>query len=241
MAEESDDGTDKRNPWEGDEVPWRLEDEGGDKETAPKDGDEERRRTPEPGEVAETGSGRRVPKGTWLKFGVVVVLAVLIAGAYLGVTVVADDGPTRLDDEEREQAHEVDESDANENGVVALPFEAGSTGGDQRLELRNFGDEIRTERITVEVTLVDSGNSASVTSLPTDRLGNDETAGDDIFDRSYGGVGGAATEETWKGDDVVLRVKHSDDGARLDPGDKVRVVVEHETRGTVFSETLKAV
>lgn len=229
----------EKNPWKDDEVSWSLEENVQDKEANTEDGgrfDEE--------DIPQEPDEERTAD-TRLKIGVVVAVLAVLATAYLGAAVVADNGNAdtgfETNGDGEEEAVNATVGDA-EDGVVALPFEAGATGGDQRLRLVNRGDELRTSELDVVVELPGYGKNATVTNLPTNRLEKDENIeGDDMFDRSFGGVGGAATEETWQEDELVLRVKHGDEGAELSPGDKLRVKVVHlPTEEAVFSETLEA-
>lgn len=253
---ENDDSSEEmteENPWEKDEVPWRLEEES---EGLPADGTDEGFESGRSGRFGpdeipdeETEDNETDKK---FKMGVVAVAAVLtvLATAYVGATVVADDGSPESDLDAEADANTQTESseglgrdtEPNENGILVLPPEAGATGGDQRLRLKNTGDGIRTSQIRIEVTLADHGSSATVTNLPADRLEPDRhVLGDDIFDRSYAGVGGAATEAVWHEDELFLRIKHSDDGAELEPGDEVRVEVARSGSGEVlYSDTLEA-
>jgi|GEM_PF-6995639 len=229
----------EKNPWEDDEVSWNLEENVQDEEANTEDGgrfdEEDIPQEPDKEGTADTG----------LKVGVVVAVLAVLATAYLGAAVVADNGNVDRKFETEgnggEEAVNATVGDV-EDGIVALPFEAGATGGDQRLRLVNRGDELRTSELGVAVELPGYGKNATVTNLPTNRLEKDENIeGDDMFDRSFGGVGGAATEETWQDDELVLRVKHGDEGVELSPGGKLRVRVVHLPTGeSVFSETLEA-
>ena len=242
----------EENPWEKDEVPWRL-----DEKSKPSPAE----KTDECVESAESGrfGPDEIPdeetegNETDARFKVFVAVAAVFTvfvAAYVGVTVVADNGSagSGFDAEAGEEAEtEPSEgggtgAEANENGILALPLEAGAAGGDQRLRLRNVGGGINTHELRIEVTLADHGSSATVTNLPADRLEPDiHVSGDDIFDRSYAGVGGAAKEGVWHEDELVLRIKHSDDGAEMEPGDEVRVEVRHSGSGEVlYSGTLEA-
>lgn len=256
--EENDDSPEEKteeNPWGEDEVPWRLEDEEGNEaaqmeKAGAVESDERGRFEPDdiPEEEPKSGGTKK------LKIGVaaVVVAAALavLAAAYVGVAAVEDDGPDGsgfdADGGANAQTGSSEElggdTEPNENGVLVLPPEAGAEGGDQRLRLKNTGDEVETSKLRIEVTLADHGSSAAVTNLPADRLEPDRhVSGDDIFDRSYAGVGGAATEGVWHEDELVLRIKHSDDGAEMEPGDEVRVEVTRPGPGEVlYSDTLEA-
>mgnify|MGYP000636181562 CR=1 FL=1 len=158
--------------------------------------------------------------------------------------VVADGGDGTTDpevDRDEGQGAALDGTDGEVDGIVAMPLEAGATGGDQRLRLMNGGEELATSEVRVDVSLPEKGTNATVTNMPADRLEEKNVEGDDLLDRSYGGVGGATTEETWQETELILRVKHSDDGAELSPGDSVRVEVTHvPTDEVVFSETVEA-
>lgn len=238
MPEKDTGDTETENPWKTDEAPWRLEDEG------KKDTEESESGRFEPDEVPEEPEKNR--RDNKSKIGVVAVfgvIAVVVAG--MGAAVVADGGSTDTPGavtDDTPQDGSVGGAGADADGIVALPFEAGATGGDQRLRLMNAGEELDVSELRLDVSLPEYGTNATVTDLPTERLTGDENIeGDDIFDRSYGGVGGAATEETWQGDELFLRVKHSGDGAEMSPGEVVRVVVTHrQTDDVVFSDTVEA-
>lgn len=253
--DDSLEGKTEENPWGEDEVPWRLENEESN-EVAQMDkaeaveSDERGRFEPDdiPEEEPRSGGTKK------LKIGVaaVVVAAALavLAAAYVGVAAVEDDGSDGSGFDADGGVNAQTESpegpgvdiEPNENGILVFPPEAGAEGGDQRLRLKNAGDEIETSKLRIEVTLADHGSSAAVTNLPADRLEPDRhVSGDDIFDRSYAGVGGAATEGVWHEDELVLRIKHSDDGAEMETGDEVRVEVARSGSGEIlYSDTLEA-
>ena len=244
MQDKNDSKEDTDCPWETDEVPWRLEQEEG-KSPADEGNESDGTGRFDPEEIPHE-EAERDGLDTKLKIGFVAFVGFLavVGVVYAGAAVVADDGEagigtsdTGADGEETQYATPEDA-----DGIVALPFEAGATGGDQRLRLRNAGDELETSELRLEVSLPEQGVNATVTNLPTDRLREQENVeGDDIFDRSYGGVGGATTEEKWQGDDIVLRVKHGDDGAEMNPGDSIRVEVTHEpTDEVLFSDSVNA-
>lgn len=118
---------------------------------------------------------------------------------------------------------------------------AGGTDQTVRITHRG-GDTVDVSDLEVVVAFSDSPKRSRLTGVPTPRIGASDYEGDDLWDGSYGGVGGAlASDEPagsdgeWSsGESLVFRVANDD--VSLDAGDRVTVTVAHEPSGTVLLE-----
>ncbi|XGI82774.1 type IV pilin [Halorutilales archaeon Cl-col2-1] len=114
---------------------------------------------------------------------------------------------------------------------------------DQTVRLRNVaGGDIDVSETEIVVELP-NGNAGRLVDLPSDDrdLDDENVEGDDIFSLSAlqaGGSiteGGSDTDGVWSsGEKIRFRIKQSDDGMSLEPGDEVRVRVVDTASGTVI-------
>lgn len=126
----------------------------------------------------------------------------------------------------------------------AGPFVSGETGvggEDQTVVIRHAGgDTIDMTEASIHVSIPNQGREATLVNLPVgDRIDLEANVeGMDMFDRGFGGVGGAVTSTEWsEGEELRFRIKYSAGGARLQPGDTVLVRMEDEESGSTVFET----
>lgn len=168
------------------------------------------------------------------KLKIVLILAVIIIpAAALGVFVIGGEGAVNTGPKVETEAG---------------PFVSGETGvggEDQTVVIRHTGgDTIDMTEASIHVSIPDKGREATLVNLPVgDRLDLEANVdGMDMFDRGFGGVGGAITSTEWsEGQELRFRIKYSAGGMRLQPGDTVVVRMEDEESGsTVFEKEITA-
>lgn len=116
-------------------------------------------------------------------------------------------------------------------------------GDDQTVRIAHRGgDTVTVSNLEVVVTFSDSTKRSRLTGVPTKKIDSTDYDGDDIWDGSYGGIGGAlasnepaGSDGEWSsGEALVFRIANGD--VSLDPGDRVTVTVVHEPSGKVILE-----
>ncbi len=137
---------------------------------------------------------------------------------------------------EQQPAPQVANADAELQADVA-------GGGDQTVRITHRGgDTVTVSDLAVVVTFSDSSKHSRLTGVPTPRIDATDYDGDDVWDSSYGGIGGAlasnepaGSDGEWSsGEALVFRIANGD--VSLDPGDRVTVTVVHEPSGKVLLE-----
>jgi FlaG/FlaF family flagellin (archaellin) len=164
------------------------------------------------------------------KLKIVLIVAVIVVPAIaIGVFVIGGEGAVNTGPQVE---------------VETGPFvsgETGSGGEDQTVVVRHSGgDSIDMTEASIHVSIPNQGREATLVNLPVgDRIDLEANVdGMDMFDRGFGGAGGAVTSTEWsEGDELRFRIKYSAGGARLQPGDTVVVRMEDEESGSTVFET----
>lgn len=174
--------------------------------------------------------GISTPIGVVLLVGITVTIAVLLVG--LVAVGPVEPAPTAV--------------------VVADGTVGADAPGDddQRVCLRNRGPEaVPLGEVTVGVRVPNADRSTRLVGLPPEwpALSTEDYRGADLIDRrAYNFDGSFAPtdleEPRWGPTERgCLRIKHGDDGVRLEPGDRVVATVVHRPSNAVLGEvTLRA-
>jgi flagellin-like protein len=128
------------------------------------------------------------------------------------------------------------------------------TGGgtDQTVRITHRGgDTIEVSNLAIVVSFSDSTKQSRLVGMPTDKIRAGNVDGNNIWDGSYGGIGGALADNEPEGSDgewssgeaIEFRIKSTASlgGVDVQPGEKVFVKVVHEPSGNVvIDRTLTA-
>jgi len=129
--------------------------------------------------------------------------------------------------------------------VSAEPLEAGGSPGQVVRFVHETGDPVGVSELEFVVTLEATGASTRLVDLPvsSNTIDPSNVEGDDLLSQQSGDTTGAIsskspdTDGTWSsGGFVRFRIKETDDGYVMSPGDEVTVRIVHTGSGQVLVE-----
>lgn len=165
-----------------------------------------------------------------------VVAVVLMVAVTVILAAAVGSFALQFTDAEQDPAPQVANADAKFLADVA-------GGSDQTVRITHEGgDAITVSNVEIVVTFADHPERSRLVGAPTDTIGPDDYEGDDIWDGSNRGIGGALASNEPEGSDgewtasepIEFRIANGD--VSLSAGETVTVTIVHTPSGKVLLE-----